>query len=275
MSHPVNASPTPSPQGGPPPVADFTTVTELSGDLVSQPQVASAHHRYVWARDYCVDKDVLEVACGSGTGLGLLAGAARSLQAGDITPSLVQRVKAHYGDRIAVAVMDATRLPQADGSLDVVILFEALYYLERPELFIAEVRRVLRRGGVLLLTTSNKDMPDFNPSPHSHGYHGVVELEALLAPAGFAPKFFGYWTYDAAPLLQRMLVPVKRAIVASGLMPTTMDGKKALKRLAFGRLVPMPSELTERDGSYQAPADVPPGAPDRRHRVIYCAARRL
>src|SRR5690242_12963158 len=109
--------------------ADFTTITELAGDEVTQQQVASACHRYYWARSYCKGRDVLEIACGSGFGLGYLAQQARTIRAGDINPALVARVKAYYGDRVPTQVIDAQALPFADGSLDVIIIFEALYYL--------------------------------------------------------------------------------------------------------------------------------------------------
>lgn len=254
---------------------DFTTITELAGDEVTRQQVASACHRYYWAAPYCKGKDVLEVACGSGFGLGYLAQRARSVQAGDINPALVERVSAHYGDRVPTQTIDAQALPFADGSLDVVIIFEALYYLPEPTAFVAECRRVLRPGGHVLVTNSNKDMPDFNPSPYSRTYHGVVELGRLFDPAGFTTTFFGYWTYEAAPLWQRALVPLKKAAVAMNLMPKTMNGKKFLKRIVFGSLVRMPIEIGEGMIDYAPPDPITAGVPDRRHRVVYCAAQRL
>ncbi|MCP2126912.1 class I SAM-dependent methyltransferase [Bradyrhizobium ottawaense] len=253
---------------------DFTTITELAGDEVTRQQVASACHRYYWAAPYCKEKDVLEIACGSGFGLGYLAQQARSIRAGDINPASVARVNAYYGDRVPTQVIDAQALPFADSSLDVIIIFEALYYLGAPSAFVAECRRVLRPGGHVLVTNSNKDMPDFNPSPYSQTYHGVVELGRLFDPTTFFTNFFGYWTYETAPVWQRALVPVKKAVVAMNLMPKTMNGKKFLKRIVFGNLVPMPVEIAEGMIDYTPPAQIPAGVPDRRHRVVYCAAQR-
>ena len=101
------------------------------GDDVSRAQVERLCHRYYWAGTHRAGKDVLEVACGTGPGLGYLASKARSVQAGDITEALVARCNEHYGGRVPVSVMDAARLPQADRSLDVVILFEAIFII-RP-----------------------------------------------------------------------------------------------------------------------------------------------
>ena len=49
---------------------DYKSVTEISGDDVSLEQVERIQNRYCWAKKYCESKDILEVACGSGQGLG-------------------------------------------------------------------------------------------------------------------------------------------------------------------------------------------------------------
>lgn len=251
---------------------DFSTVTELAGDEVSAEQVERLAHRYYWAGDYCRGRDVLEVACGAGQGLGYLASMARSLHAGDITPALVEQAKAHYGDRIAVAEMDALQLPFPDRSLDVVILFEAVYYLPSARAFAEECRRVLRPGGHALIATANKDLYDFNPSPFSHEYYGVVELGELFGGLGFDCEFYGNVAIDKVSWRQRLLRPIKKAVVGLGLMPRTMAGKKLLKRLVFGGLVSMPAEIDGNTANYVKPAMLPKGQPDRRHKVIYMAA---
>ncbi len=255
--------------------ADFTTVTELAGDAVSPQQVASAEHRYRWATRLGAGKDILEVACGSGVGLGMLEKSARSIRAGDITPSLVAKVKETYGDRIDVSHIDAHSLPLHDESLDVVIMFEALYYLPNPEDFVAECRRVLRSNGLVLLTTANKDAPDFNESPFSEKNWGIGALAELFSQHGFEAEFFGYWPYSKDTPWIRVLKPVKRALVASGFMPRTMNGKKLLKRLAFGKLVKMPAELTDDVTTFQPPTPLANDAADRHHRVIYVKATLL
>lgn len=252
---------------------DFSTVTELAGDEVSAEQIERLAHRYYWAGEYCRGKDVLEVACGAGQGLGYLASVAKSLQAGDITPALVAQAKAHYGDRVAVAEMDAMRLSFPERSLDAIILFEAIYYLPEAQVFAEECRRVLRPGGYVLIATANKDLYDFNPSPFSHRYYGVVELGELFGGLGFDCEFYGNVPIDAISWRQRLLRPIKKAVVGLGLMPKTMAGKKLLKRLVFGELVPMPAEIDGSAATYVKPAALPKGQPDRRHKVIYMAAR--
>src|SRR5882762_7870430 len=132
---------------------DFQTVTELSGAPVSQEQIERLVNRYVWAATMCADKHVVEVACGCGSGLGVLGKSAASLVAGDLSAQILQKARAHYGGRVELTEFDAQRMPYADHSKDVVILFEAIYYLPAAEKFVDEARRILRPGGKVLIAT--------------------------------------------------------------------------------------------------------------------------
>jgi 2-polyprenyl-3-methyl-5-hydroxy-6-metoxy-1,4-benzoquinol methylase len=62
---------------------DYCTVTELPGSNATKEQLARLYHRYHFAAGFCEGKDVLEVACGAGQGLGYLARKAKSVVGGD------------------------------------------------------------------------------------------------------------------------------------------------------------------------------------------------
>jgi ubiquinone/menaquinone biosynthesis C-methylase UbiE len=251
---------------------DYLSVTELAGDDVSVEQIDRMCQRYYWAGTYCRGKDVLELGCGTGQGAGYLAGLAGSFLAGDYSEKILGIARAHYGDRILFQHLDAQQMTFGDGSFDVVILFEAIYYLTSAERFVAECRRVLRPGGKVLTATANKDLYDFNPSPHSHTYYGVPELDDLFRRYGFVSSFFGNTPVDGLSWRQRTLRPIKKFVTNSGLMPKTMAGKKILKRLVFGSLVPMPAEIVAGMARYVDPVPIPADRPDRKHKVLYCVA---
>ncbi len=251
---------------------DYVEVTEIAGEEVSQEQVERICHRYLWAQGYSEDKDVIEVACGSGQGLGCLSRVANNVVAGDYSDDVLSTARSHYQDRIKLIRFDAQEMPFEDASFDVIINFEAIYYLSDAERFIKECTRVLRPGGKVLIATANKDLFDFNPSPHSYTYYGVKELDSLLRQYGFVNSFFGVVDTSRVSLKQKVFRPIKKVVVASGLMPKTMKGKKLLKRFVFGKLIKMPAEIDEKMISYQPPTEISSETPDTKHKVIYCAA---
>ncbi len=253
---------------------DYSTVTEATGYRVTRDQLSRLHHRYCFAAQYCHEKDVLEVACGSGQGLGYLARKARRVVGGDYTAALVEAARRHYGGRVPVQRLDAHRLPFEPASFDVVILYEALYYLERPELFLQECRRVLRDRGVLLLCTVNREWSDFNPSPYSARYFSARELRDLLGEHAFEAEFFKAFPVSPDGMRDRVVSSVKRAAVRLGLMPKTMRGKEFLKRLVFGRLEPLPPEVTDEMGPYSPPVPLTLDEYDPQFKVLYAVARK-
>lgn len=251
----------------------FESVTELPGQPISTEQVERLVNRYVWAASYCRGLDVVEAACGAGPGLGVLQGVARSLEAGDISAPILAKATAHYGDRFRITQFDAAQLPFAARSKDVVLLFEAIYYLGDPAAFIAECRRVLRPGGRVLVVTANKDLWDFHPSAYTHRYYGVPDLRDLFGRYGFETEFFGFQSIRHTSLRQKVLRPMKRLAVASGLMPRTMSGKRWLKRIVFGRPTVMPHEITPDMARFDPPVPLDARRADSVHKIIYCAAR--
>jgi SAM-dependent methyltransferase len=253
-------------------VTDYSEVTELAGSSISAEQLVRLSHRYGWAAQQCAGKDVVEVACGSGAGLGLLGGVSRSLEGGDYSPPILERARAHYGGRVRLMQVDAQLLPYENASKDVVILFEAIYYVPDAARFVAECRRVLRPGGQVLVATANRDLSDFNPSPLSHRYYGAAELAALFHGAGFDVQLYGYLPVGRVSWRQRALRPLKRLAVGLGIMPRTLKGKRFLKRLVFGRLVVMPAELEPSRGQTEPPVPLPGDRADEIHKVLYCRA---
>lgn len=252
----------------------FLSVTELSGDQVAGEQVNRMADRYLWASRYCAGKDVVEVACGTGQGLGILSAVANTVVGGDISPGAVARARQHYGHRVEILELSAEQLPFPAATKDVILLFEAIYYLSDVGVFLDECLRVLRPGGVLLVATANKELSDFNPSPYSVEYFSMAELQSLLTRRGFAVEFFGSTPIERLSARQRLLTPAKRAAVRLNLMPKTMAGKKLLKRLFFGSLVSMPAEINPSAASAEPPHKLTETSQAQGFKVILCAARR-
>ena len=254
---------------------DYTTVTETPDTQAPKEQLDRLYTRYKFVQEYCRNKDVLEVACGSGQGLGLLASYARSVVGTDINANNLGYAQKRYqgNNKIRLQLLDAHDLTFADGQFDIVILYEAIYYLEAPDIFIKEASRVLRPGGMIFICTANKDWPEFNPSPYSRRYFSVPELAAFLKNWGFGNiSMYASHETNRNYLKDKIIAFVKRIAVKLHLIPKTMKGKELFKRLFFGRLYPIPAEITEGMFEYNKPITISKDSPQPNYKVIYAVA---
>ncbi|MFI7362664.1 class I SAM-dependent methyltransferase [Streptomyces sp. NPDC050149] len=108
--------------------------------------------------------DVLDCACGIGTQALGLAALGYRVTGSDLSPVAVTRAAREAASRglaLPVTAADMTQLPFRDGSFDVVVCADnSLPHLLTPQAVLAalgEMRRVLRPGGVLLLSTRPYD----------------------------------------------------------------------------------------------------------------------
>ena len=72
-------------------------------------------------------------------------------------------------------------LPFADGEFDCVVSFQVIEHIVRDKEFVAEVMRVLRKGGKFIVSTPNKPMSLTRNPWHVREYR-AKELKALLSP---------------------------------------------------------------------------------------------
>ena len=250
---------------------DFKDVTEMSGEQVTVEQIERLFHRYCWAGSFCYGKDVLEVACGSGPGLGLLNGLSKSFKSGDISSEVLDPARKHYKRRVQIEEFSADKTPFKANSFDIVVIFEAIYYLPRLESFLIESKRILRAGGKLLISMPNSSLSDFNKSPFSHRYYDVDDLRGILRHHGFHSNFYGFLPVETVSFRQRLFRPVKKIAAAFNLIPKTMAGKKFLKRIVFGKLTSMPNEIMPCDcESFSEPEML--SGDGSSHKVIYAEA---
>jgi len=251
-----------------PPTRDYTAVTEITGEAVRRDAHEKMGARYAFAAQRAAGKDVLEVACGSAQGLGLVAQTARRTVGGDYTFALVRDAARHYRSRVAFVCLDGQQLPFPDSSFDLVLCYEALYYLPDAERFAVEAARVLRPGGEIVIVNVNPRWAGFNPSPHSTRYHSAAELGTLLRDAGFSADLRGAFPEGEAGAISKLIGMVRRVAVALHLVPKTMRGKRLLKRLFYGRLVALPPELVQ-----GTPPTLHAIDDDRHYTVLYAIGR--
>lgn len=130
-------------------------------------------------------KEVLELATGPGLLSKHVAGASKRMVATDYSDGMIREAKkGEYPEQLTFEVADATALPYADDSFDVVIIANALHIIPEPERALLEIDRVLRSGGMLIA-------PNF--VGHGSGVGSRI-CSAVLRMAGIS--FEHQWTDD-------------------------------------------------------------------------------
>jgi SAM-dependent methyltransferase len=241
----------------------------MTGVAITREAASMMWTRYATAADRAAGKDVLEVGCGTGQGVGYLARQARRVVGGDYTLPLVQQAERHQGTHARFVCLDGQKLPFADASFDLVLLYEVIYYLPDASAFVRECRRVLRPGGTLIVTTANRERDSFNPSPFSHRYYAASEFGALLGTEGFRTEVYGAFPDEPAGPLGQAIGQIRRVAVALHLIPETMRAKELLKRLFYGKLVTLGSELPEGVAEREPLVPLDGTAPAPGYKVIY------
>jgi SAM-dependent methyltransferase len=178
--------------------------------------------RYRFAAQWVAGKRVLDVACGAGFGLDMLRAAGASAIGMDLDYAPLRG-----GWRQVQA--DATRLPLADASVDVIASFETIEHVPDARALVLELRRVLRPGGVLVLSTPNREFGP--PERHTGNPFHVQEFTAPELHALLREWFEQVQLYGQRPVPSYRFVPY--LMVVPDRSPSALAWK-ALNRLPFG-----------------------------------------
>jgi ubiquinone/menaquinone biosynthesis C-methylase UbiE len=115
--------------------------------------------RFQFAAKFVSGREVIDCACGDGTGTAIFAKAGpKSLQAFDLSPETITACQTRYPDlqQVRFAVGDATKLPLADASADLFISLETIEHLPDDLAYLREVHRVLRHDGIFICSTPDR-----------------------------------------------------------------------------------------------------------------------
>ena len=115
---------------------------------------AAYDEMYKMIRPIVRHKTVLELATGTGLIAKHIVNAAAHIEATDASAEMIAEAKRdNRSAKLYFSVQDMFRLPYANQSFNVVIVSNALHIVPQPEKALAEIRRVLKDGGVLIAPT--------------------------------------------------------------------------------------------------------------------------
>ena len=142
---------------------------------LEDPYISYEHlHRYAYVTQFVPNKKVLDLACGEGYGSRLLAGTADLVVGVDIDEDTVRHARNKYIRRnLQFRRGSITDIPiEGQHLFDVIVCFEALEHIQDHEKLLTEVKRLLTKDGLFIVSTPNKwaysDEPKYENPFHVH-----------------------------------------------------------------------------------------------------------
>ncbi|MGB9606883.1 MAG: class I SAM-dependent methyltransferase, partial [Bryobacteraceae bacterium] len=140
-----------------------------------------------------VGQRVLDVGCGKGRFARVLAERhpAAEIWGIDISPAMLGYVPR----QIRVCAASMTELPFPDACFDAAYATESLEHAVEIERAVAEICRVVKPGGRIVIIDKNRDQWGRLPTPEWERWFGRKELERLLARhcREASSRFISYW----------------------------------------------------------------------------------
>lgn len=178
-------------------------------------------HKINLAKKLIIDlnyKNCLDVGCASGFMISEIAKSNSDAKyyGIDVFDKAIDFAKAHYPD-IKFAIASAEKLPFKTGTFDLIIFYETIEHVEEPEKCLKEIKRVLRKGGTLLVTMDSGSLlfraiwflwentkGKIWQGAHLHPFHHT-ELEELIKKAGFKirKKIFSFLGMEVTFVLNK------------------------------------------------------------------------
>ena len=187
-------------------------------------------HRYGLCLAAVKDKAVLDIASGAGYGSAILASAAKSVVGVDVSAEAVEHAKETYGDirNLKYIQGDATNIPFPKETFDVVVSFETIEHLLPQTEMVAEIRRVLKPDGVLIISSPNRPVYS-DKFEQNNPYHlkelDFDEFDALLKVKFPAVRYFSQRLARAS-----FIYPHGAPDASRGSLDSLIDGPQGLER---------------------------------------------
>jgi|GEM_PF-1559981 len=144
-------------------------------------------HRYRFVKEFVKGKKVLDLGCGEGYGCFMLSDDADSVTGIDIAGEAIRHASVKYqrGNLKFVQGSMADIPIEGEYLFDIVISFEALEHIAEQDDLLREVKRLLKKDGIFIVSTPNKhELHAENPN-YQNEFHvkelSLNEFNSLLA----------------------------------------------------------------------------------------------
>lgn len=168
---------------------EFTGERYIPGAIDVHDAINYEHlNRYSALKKLIKNKVILDAACGSGYGCSMMSSFAKKVHGIDIDPGTIDYAKSKYAQvNIEFQVAPVSKLPFKANSFDIIVSFETIEHINETdqELFLKEIKRTLKSGGYLVMSTPDKanysDESDYNNEFHLKEFYSE-EFYDFLQP---------------------------------------------------------------------------------------------
>jgi ubiquinone/menaquinone biosynthesis C-methylase UbiE len=181
--------------------------------------------------------DVLDLACGPGIVTCALAPRVKSIRGQDLVPAMLVQARNRASElglgNVGWDAGDASALPYADESFDVVVTRFSFHHLLEPLATLREMRRVCKRGGRIVVA-------DVSPTPETNAAYDAFERirDPSHAHALNEPEFIGLFAALALPIVAQarhgLAMPLDTVLAASFPDPGGAERLRALFQADLG-----------------------------------------
>lgn len=134
----------------------FTWERAMEKVFLWKERFADHYERYSFAKNYCKDKNVLDIASWSGYWSFALSHVAKQVHWLDVSSDAITYCKEHIKNKnLTFVLWDGKKIPFDDNTFDVVVSFETIEHIIDYDNFLKEIKRVLKKDWVLLMSTPN------------------------------------------------------------------------------------------------------------------------
>jgi len=142
-------------------------------------------YAYEFAADLAEARVVLDFGCNVGYGTNIISRNAKKAVGIDVSTKAIETAtQAYKGENLNFHIFDGQRAPFDDGSFELIVSFQVMEHIIDTSSYLSEIKRLLRPGGMVVITTPNASVrlePGMKPWNKYHvREYTANELKATL-----------------------------------------------------------------------------------------------
>ena len=162
---------------------------------------------YQFALQYVTGKKVLDYGCGSGYGAQILSENAQSVTGVDVSNEAVSYAKENFtSNNLTFKNIDEL----ADEKFDVIVSFQVIEHVRNDKTYLKKLKELLNPGGILLLTTPDKENRLFNYIQKPWNKYHLKEYSAKSIETLIKQFFIDFEILKISSIPELVLPEIKR-----------------------------------------------------------------